>query len=113
MIYIWIAKNNDQICDSGLFLQNALVEYVGVLQTPTTQIYSFLEVLLEIIIIIMICLLFPVAFYVGLQGACIYDVVGLKNISYGFSILFVALGTSCFMSLPVAGKTYSLDENVN
>ena len=27
-------KNNDQICDSGLFLQNALVEYTGVLQTP-------------------------------------------------------------------------------
>ena len=23
-------KNNDQICDSSLFLQNALVEYIGV-----------------------------------------------------------------------------------
>ena len=30
VIYIWITKNNDQICDSGLFLQNALVEYIGV-----------------------------------------------------------------------------------
>ena len=30
VIYLWIAKNNDQICNSGLFLQNALVEYIGV-----------------------------------------------------------------------------------
>ena len=30
VIYLWIARNNDQICDSGLFLQNALVEYIGV-----------------------------------------------------------------------------------
>ena len=30
IIYLWIAKNNDQICDSGVYLQNDLVEYIGV-----------------------------------------------------------------------------------
>ena len=40
VIYLWITKNNDQICDSGLFLQNALVEYTGVLQTPIIICYT-------------------------------------------------------------------------
>ena len=30
IIYLWIAKNNDQICVLGLFLQSTLVEYIGV-----------------------------------------------------------------------------------
>ena len=33
IITLWryvFATHNDQICDSGLFLQNALVEYIGV-----------------------------------------------------------------------------------
>ncbi len=43
------------------------------------------------------------AVYVGLQGAAVFDVVGIKHISYGFSILFVALGTSALYCLPLAG----------
>ena len=37
VIYLWITKNNAQICNSGLFLQNALVEYIGVYSDTNEQ----------------------------------------------------------------------------
>ena len=44
VIYLWITKNNDQICNSGLFLQNALVEYIGVYSDTNNQFVCFFEV---------------------------------------------------------------------
>ena len=43
-------------------------------------------------------------FYIGLHGACIYDVVGLKNIARGYAIICCAIGLSNIASLSAAGK---------
>ena len=40
VIYPMNHKNNDQICDSGLFLQNALVEYIGVYSDTNDQFFA-------------------------------------------------------------------------
>ena len=42
IIYLWIAKNNDQICVLGLFLQIALVEYIGV-YSDTNKVIAFIS----------------------------------------------------------------------
>ena len=43
-------------------------------------------------------------FYVGLQGAAIYDVVGLKNIAKGYSIMCCAFGLSTLITISAAGN---------
>ena len=71
IIYLWIGKNNDQICNSGLFLQNALVEYIGV-YSDTSDVITTTDDVIHIICIdlegkLMCCLFlgqnFPLQFY--------------------------------------------------
>ena len=47
---------------------------------------------------------FLLAFYVGLHGACIFDVVGLKNLARGYAIKTCALGLGALMTISTAGN---------
>ena len=51
-------------------------------------------------------------FYIGLHGACIYDVVGLKNIARGYAIICCAIGLSNIASLSAAGKLNLKEYNI-
>ena len=80
-------------------LAGAFGIYCGLLSVVSTLFTTF-EVL------VVYCALFGIGagFYVGLQGACIYDVVGLKNIARGYSIMLSAFGLSCLISITAAGN---------
>ena len=42
--------------------------------------------------------------YVGLQGACMYDVVGLKHIAQGYMITSIAYGLTSLITVSTAGE---------
>ena len=41
--------------------------------------------------------------YIGLQGASVYDVVGLKNIAQGYMITSCAYGLTTLITISAAG----------
>ena len=42
----------------------------------------------------------------GLNGACVFDVFGLKHISLGYTFLHMSTGMSSFVTMPIAGIKY-------
>ena len=86
---------------SGLFKYLSLANLVLNFFEYTKQILSLLSFNKFTLINVVFFLL---AFYVGLHGACIFDVVGLKNLARGYAIKACALGLGSLMTISTAGN---------